>query len=132
MSKLYGILIVLLLIYGGYKLILYWDKVSREKDNPKVELTGDVLPGMASKLTQSYQQAVKGGAPVIKKWLEQNANSPDLQDPRKAWIQLDYVVLLGREGQFAEAKRLFAEVKARVEASSPVFPRIQKLAATYN
>lgn len=132
MSKLYGILIVLLLIYGGYKLILYWDKVSREKDNPKVELTGDALPGMASKLTPSYQLAVKGGAPVIKKWLEQNANSPDLQDPRKAWIQLDYVVLLGREGQLAEAKRLFAEVKARVEASSPVYPRIQKLAATYN
>lgn len=132
MSKLYGFLIVLLLIYGGYKLILYWDKVSREKDNPKVELTGDALPGMSSKLYQSYQQAVKGGSPVLRKWLEQNANNPDLQDPRKAWIQLDFVVMLGREGQLAEAKRLFSEVKARLEASSPVYPRVQKLAATYN
>ena len=131
MSKLYGVLIVLALLYGGYKLVLYWDKVSQEKDNPKVELTGDVLPGLASKLSSSYQQAVKGGAPALKKWLAENAASPDLQDPSKAWIQLDYVVMLGREGQLAEAKRLFAEVKARLDSSSPVFPRVQKLAATY-
>ena len=131
MSKLFGVLIVLALIFGGYKLFLYWDQVSREKDNPKVELTGDALKGLGSPISQSYQKAVQGGAPALKKWLDENAASPDLQDPRKAWIQLDYVVMVARENP-AEAKRVFAQVKARVDSSSPVFPRLKKLAATYD
>ena len=131
MSKLLGVLIVLALIFGGWKLFLYWDQVSREQDHPKVELTGDALPGLASKKIQSYQKAVQGGAPAFKKWLDENAGSPDLQDPRQAWIQLDYVVMVARENP-AEAKRVFAQVKARVDVSSPVMPRVKKLAPTYD
>ena len=130
MSKLIGVLIILLLIFGGYKLFRYWDQVSREQDHPKVELTGELLKGLGSPLAQSYQQISKAGAPALKKWLDENAASPDLQDPRKAWIQLDYVVMVARENP-AEAKRVFAQVKARVDASSPVAPRLKKLAPTY-
>jgi len=53
-----------------------------------------------------------------------------VQDPRKAWIELDYCVMVAREDP-AEAKRVFRDVKARTAASSPVWPRIQKLQKTY-
>jgi hypothetical protein len=53
-----------------------------------------------------------------------------IQDPRKAWIELDYVVQLSSKDP-KEAKEIFSQVKARTPPQSPVYPRIQKLAQTY-
>jgi hypothetical protein len=53
-----------------------------------------------------------------------------VQDPRKAWIELDYCVLVSHE-DLPEARRVFAEVKARTPESSPVWPRIKDLQKVY-
>jgi len=53
-----------------------------------------------------------------------------VQDPRKAWIQLDYVLLLTRQNP-QEAKRVFNEVKDRTLPNSPVWPRIQSMEKSY-
>jgi hypothetical protein len=53
-----------------------------------------------------------------------------VQDPRKAWIELDYCIAVAREDP-AEAKRAFASVKNRTPQSSPVWPRIKQLEKTY-
>jgi hypothetical protein len=58
------------------------------------------------------------------------AHGNSVQDPRKAWIQLDYCVLISREDP-AEARRIFAEVKGRLQPSSPVWARIKRLEKTY-
>ena len=51
-------------------------------------------------------------------------------DPRRAWIQLDYVVEVSREDP-SEAKRVFKNVKDRTPPSSPVYSRIKSLEKTY-
>ena len=53
-----------------------------------------------------------------------------VQDPRKAWIELDYCVLVSRE-DLSEARRVFAEVKKRTPPSSPVWPRVKDLEKVY-
>jgi hypothetical protein len=52
------------------------------------------------------------------------------RNPSKAWIELDYCTLIAREDP-AEARRLFAAVKERTPASSPVWDRVKKLEKTY-
>ena len=72
--------------------------------------------------------AIRTGYYITSSWLK--AYGSKVQDPRKAWIQLDYVLLITRDN-IGEAKRIFAEVKARTPKNSPVWPRIQQLEKTY-
>ena len=60
----------------------------------------------------------------MKNWLKTHSQS--VEDPRKAWIELDYCVAVAREDP-AEARRVFATVKERTPPSSPVWPRIKQL-----
>ena len=83
---------------------------------------------MPQQLQASLQAAQKQGASALRGWLKSYAKI--VQDPRKAWIELDYCVLIAREDP-AEAKRIFAGVKERTPATSPVFPRIKQLEKTY-
>jgi hypothetical protein len=43
---------------------------------------------------------------------------------------LDYVVLVAKDDP-AEARRVFTRVKTRTSTTSPVYPRIESLAKTY-
>jgi hypothetical protein len=52
-----------------------------------------------------------------------------VEDPRKAWIELDYCVAVAREDP-AEARRVFAREGA-AGPSSPVWPRMKQLEKTY-
>ncbi len=65
---------------------------------------------------------------AFRKWLKTYDKA--LQDPRKAWIELDYCVAIAREDP-SEARRVFAEVKKRTPPSSPVWPRVKALEKTY-
>jgi hypothetical protein len=86
------------------------------------------LPGMVSQLEPSLQAAKNQGAAAMKNWLKTYGYA--IHDPRKAWIQLDYCLLLSRENP-AEARRLFAEIKNRTPETSPVWRRIKQLEKTY-
>jgi len=133
MTKLIAALLIIATIYGGWELFLYWEKVKNDEEiSQKKEaaamVLGDQLPGMSTKLDQSLQNARKQGAVGLRTWLKNNKQS--VEDPRKAWIELDYCVAVAREDT-AEAKRVFAAVKERTTPSSPVWPRIKQLEKTY-
>ncbi len=134
MTKAIAALMVVLVLYGGWQLFLYWDRVKNEEDVQRKEAAqagslGDQLPGLPQGLEFGLKNAKERGVETLGAWLKTYGGS--VQDPRKAWIELDYVMLLSREHP-AEARRLFASVKARVKESSPVYPRIKQLEKTYD
>jgi hypothetical protein len=83
---------------------------------------------MPDDLRKSYDIAKGNGPVALGKWLKSVGDRVD--DPRRAWIELDYVVGIAQEDP-QEAKRVFAEVKGRIPETSPVYPRVKALEKTY-
>jgi hypothetical protein len=133
MTKVIAAFIIIIVLWGGWELFLYWDKVSHEEETKQKQdaaamVIGDQLPGLPYQLETSLQNARKKGAIGLKTWLKTNDRS--VEDPRKAWIELDYCVAVAREDP-SEAKRVFAQVKKRTPPSSPVWPRLKQLEKAY-
>jgi hypothetical protein len=134
MTKLIVIFIVIVCLFGGWQLFLYWDKVNHEEEVAKKQTeattvtSGTQLGGLSQPLEASLAAAQKQGAAALRNWLK--TYGPSLKDPRKAWIELDYCVLIAHEDP-SEARRIFAEVKNRLPETSPVYPRIKQLQSTY-
>jgi hypothetical protein len=133
MSKVIGVIILVVVIYGGYELWELWDKYNTGQDLKEQEAKqGQIIPeqlaGMPGGLEQTYQMAQKNGATGVRNWLK--AYGARVNDPRRAWIELDYVVLIAREDP-VEAKKVFADVKSRTPEDSPVHRRIKELEKTY-
>ncbi len=133
MTKLIAALIIIAAIYGGWELFLYYEKVKNEDETQQKQAAaamaiGDQLPGLPEKLEASLQAARKQGAAGLRNWLKQHGQS--VEDPRKAWIELDFCVAVAREDT-AEARRVFAKVKERIGPASPVWPRMKELEKTY-
>lgn len=132
-TKLIGALVIALVLFGGWGLYKYWQtfedqKQAEAKEAVAKQVTPEQLPGMPYELQASLDAAKKAGPTAMGNWLRAYGRS--LQDPRKAWIELDYCVMVARDNP-AEARRIFAEVKERTSASSPVWPRIQELQKSY-
>ncbi|EEF62656.1 hypothetical protein [Pedosphaera parvula] len=122
-------LIVIAVLFGGYQVWEYWDKVSHdrdvaEKDAAAHKIVPEQLAGMPTGLQPTYQAAQKGGAAGIRSWLR--IYGAKVQDPRKAWIELDYAVAISREDP-VEAKKVYAEVKNRIPENSEVSGRVKEL-----
>jgi hypothetical protein len=133
MTKLIAALLIVAALFGAWELFLYWEKVKNDEEtNQKKEaaamVLGNQLPGMSPTLDASLEAARKQGAAGLKNWLKTHNQS--VEDPRKAWIELDYCMAVARENTL-EAKRVFAAVKERTPPSSPVWPRIKQLENTY-
>ena len=129
MTKMISIFIVVLVLFGGWHLFLYWEKVKNQEETAKKDaaaavVLGDQLQGMPPGLDQSLVAAQRGGATGLRNWLK--AYGAKVQDPRKAWIELDLCVAIRRDSP-AEAREIFARVKKRVAPPSPVFPRMKDL-----
>jgi hypothetical protein len=133
MTKLIAAVLIVAALYGAWEFFLYWEKVkneeeTRQKQDAAATVMGDQLPGLSSQLEPSLQAARKRGAAGLRNWLKTYGKS--VEDPRKAWIELDFCVAVARDDT-AEAKRVFAEVKERIGPSSPVWPRLKQLEKTY-
>jgi len=133
MTKLIAAVIIIAALYGGCELFLYWEKVKNEEETQQKQAAasmaiGDQLPGLPYQLDASLQAARKRGAAGLRNWLK--AHSQSVEDPRKAWIELDFCVAVAREDP-AEARRVFAKVKERIGPASPVWPRMKELEKTY-
>jgi hypothetical protein len=133
MTKVIATLIVVAALVGGWELLKYWERVKdedefKQKQNAAAMVIGDQLPGLPWQLETSLQNARKQGATGLRNWLK--AHSQSVEDPRKAWIELDYCIAVARQDT-AEAKRVFAKVKERTPPSSPVWPRIKQLEKAY-
>lgn len=134
MSKVIGIVIFLILGFGGIRFAAYYKEVNRKVDeqnnrwNEPVSQAAIVDPGMPETLEPSLEAAQSKGAAELKKWLDQYRSY--VKEPRISEIELDYVQLVGRSNP-PEARRAFAAVKARNASDSLVAERISKLAKTY-
>jgi hypothetical protein len=132
MTKLIWAFIIIVVIFCGWQLFQYWEKVDNEEQIRKKEAAAvfnpAALPGLPSQLDQSYQHALQQGNAAMRDWLK--TYGPSLQDPRKAWIELDFCVAITREDP-AEARRLFKAVKERTPPSSPIQPRLKQLEKSY-
>jgi hypothetical protein len=133
MTKLIAVLIIVAACWGVWELFLYWEKVKNEEETKQKQdasalVVGDSLPGLPYQLEQSLRDAKAKGAPGLRAWLK--AHGQSVEDPRKAWIELDYCVAVAREDP-AEARQVFASVKERIGSASPVYPRLKQLEKTY-
>jgi len=135
MTKLIAILIIIAALFVGWQLFVYWDKVSHEEETARKQVaatvitSGTQLQGLPQQLEASLEAAQKQGAAGLRNWLKMYDRS--VVDPRRAWIQLDYVVEVAREDP-SEARRVFKQVKDRLPPSSPVWPRVKQLEKTYD
>lgn len=132
MTRLISALILALALLGGWGLYRYWENMQNSNDVAREAVARAVmpeqLPGMPAEWEPPLQAAEQQGPSALRKWLKTYGSY--VQDPRKAWIELDYCVLIARESP-NEAKQIFAEVKQRTSSSSPVWPRIHDLEKTY-
>jgi len=133
MTKLIAAVIIIAVLYGGWNVFLYWDKVKNEEETQKKEAAANVvvperLNGLPQSLEPALQAAQKDGAAGLRNFLK--SYDRVLQDPRKAWIQMDYCVAVARDDP-AEARHVFAEVKDRTPPTSPVWPRMKQLENAY-
>jgi len=133
MTKVIAIAVIVLLLYGGWNFFLYWERVKNEKEEEAQQVAAAVvvpeqLPGLPGYLEPTLRVAEQQGPAALRAWLK--TNGPAIQDPRKAWIELDYCVMVVRDDP-SEARRVFADVRDRTPPSSPVWPRIKQLQPGY-
>jgi hypothetical protein len=135
MKALIAIFIALVGVYLFMELVGFYRRTAGpEGSQPSTSSsevhtpTGDTLPGLPPFLETSLAQAQQQGAEELGKWLK--AWSKQVQDPRLAWIELDYVVLLNLKDHKAARER-FQQIKARTPPGTPVYDRIQKLDSAY-
>ncbi len=132
-TKLIGGLIVAGILFVGWSLYKYWEtfqdqKAAEEKAIAARTVKPDQLPGMPYELQGSLELARRQGPKAMQQWLKSNARI--LQDPRKAWLELDLCGMMYRSDP-QEAKRIFQEVQSRTPQNSPVWHRVQEMRNTY-
>ncbi len=138
MNKLIGILLIAGALWGLWALRDYYLETKRantgaygksdDRGDGPVEFDPRTLNGLHYTLEDPLAKAKQSGSDGLKKFINQYRAA--IHDPRLAWIQLDYVVLVASKDP-AEARAVFAEVKKRTPTNSPVYPRIEKLSKVY-
>ncbi|HEX3721065.1 MAG TPA: hypothetical protein VH595_24205 [Verrucomicrobiae bacterium] len=132
MKFLIALVIIVGLALGAWQLNNYWGNF---KSTPtaapqtQAQVPDDQLPGMPASLQPALDAARQRGAPGLKDFLTTYGNS--ISDPRRAAIELDYVVLVAPSSA-TEARRVFAKVKGRLQSDSPVYSRMKQLEKTYD
>jgi hypothetical protein len=135
MKVLIGVLIALVVGIGGYKLFQHWEAVNErrgleEKAARGADINPDQLPGLPWQLVQKLRDAKQAGPASVKNFIEYCKRVPDVKDPRLAWIELDYVVMITSTDP-VEAKKIFHAVKQRTPEDSPIQPRLKAMAKNY-
>ena len=137
-------LIIAAFIFGIYlaarSLLVEYKDVQRKSGQEEVAAPAPITPaggpvaepvyfeGMPEQLEPSLQAAEAQGPATLKKWLDLNRRH--LRDPRLGAIELDYAVAVSRNNP-AEARQIYQAVKARTPSTSPLQPRLKRLAKTY-
>jgi hypothetical protein len=135
MKPLISILIVLAVAIGGYKMYEHWESVKErrsleEKAARGADINPDNLPGLPHQLVYKVKENQQAGPEAFKRFIDSCKRFPDVKDPRLAWMELDYVVMISGTDP-VEAKKIFHDVKKRTPEDSPIYPRIKALAKTY-
>jgi hypothetical protein len=129
---LIALVIVVGLSVGAWQFYNYWghykpkDTTSARQRPP--EIPDDQLEGLPPTLQPALNAARERGATGLKDFLGAYGNT--INDPRLAAIELDYAVLVAASNP-TEARRVYAKVKARLQANSPAYDRMKRLEKTY-
>lgn len=134
-SKFIGALVVVLAIWVGWMVYEYWTTTKNEQDRPQAPkkakvLTAYELGQLPYKLEEELSAAQQEGAAGLKRFLDKYDKSPALKDPRKAWIQLDYVLAVSMKDP-GEARKVFRDVRNRIGPDSIVYERVKKMQPNY-
>ena len=132
MKFVIAVVIILGLALGAMQLNDYWGTfkhkdTSSARERPP-EIPDDQLAGMPPSLQPALDAARQRGASGLRDFLTTYGNT--ISDPRRAAIELDYVVLVAPSNP-SEARRVFAKVKGRLQSNSPVYDRLKQLEKTY-
>lgn len=134
MKILISILIVLGVIFTGWKLVEYWGQVETEEARKEEQANAKINPSRLEGLSKEYERkmnnARKKGSNTFKDWIDQAKSAGILKDPRLAWVELDYVVMIIGEDP-VKAKKIYLDVKKRLSEDSPVYPRLKSLSETF-
>lgn len=132
---LIGLLVAVVVVVGVWQIYELGRRSAATEDGTRSRNGGSTrvvesknLRGLPPGLEPSLRAAKSQGPATLKLWLDQYGRL--VADPRLADIELDYVVMVARQNP-AEAKRVFARVRQRVDEYSPVYPRLERLARTY-
>jgi hypothetical protein len=135
MKVLVNILIALAVAFVGFKLFVHWDKAKEKRVQDERAATGadinpEQLPGLPWQLASKVREAQQAGPAAFKRFIDYCKQHPETKDPRLAWLELDYVVMITASDPI-EAKKLFHAIKKRTPADSPIYPRIRMLEKNY-
>ncbi len=133
MKFLIGLVIVVGLSLGAWQILQFWNKAQEPPraavaPGPETVSNGEQLPGLPPKLQPVLEAAQQRGAAGLRDFLA--GHGKNVADPRLAWIELDYVLVVAQSDP-AEARKVFAQVKARLQPDSPVYGRMKQLEKTY-
>ena len=134
MRPLLVVLIIAALAFVAWRLYDYYGAVNKEgaseQNTTPAQINPERLPGLPSQLETRLREAQAAGPAAFRTFIDWIKQYPEVKDPRLAWIELDYVVMLSPSDPVA-AKKLFAEIKKRTPPDSPIMPRIRSLEKTY-
>ena len=130
MKAIITILIVVGLFYAARNMIGKYDEITKKGRGEITAAPTAPLPlqGLPDRFEPALAEAQRQGPQALNTFLTRYRSS--IQDPRLGDIELDYVIAISRSN-LSEARRVFAEVQARTPASSPLFPRVKRIANTY-
>src|SRR5687767_7988424 len=106
MSKVIGLLIIAAVGLLGYVLYNYYQTMEEDKKSKKpveTEINVWELGQMPRGFEESLKQAESLGTKAFGDWVK--THGPHVPEPRRSWIELDYVVMIATEKP-AEAKKL--------------------------
>jgi hypothetical protein len=142
MTRLITIGLVIIGLWIGWIIYQQWEKTNSTQGETQQQVEAEArraaaafdprsLSGLPDKLEDSLQTAKDHGAKALGQWLDFYADKEKVvQDPRLAWIQLDYAVMLAPDDP-AKAKQIYGDVHDRIPPTSPVYPRIKELEKTF-
>jgi hypothetical protein len=134
MTRFIAIGLTIIVLWVGWKIYDQWKSIKSE--HPRTAATETInprnLPGipdtMKDALENSLDKAQRHGATGLREWLKIYRQC--VEDPRLAWIELDYCVLVARENP-VEARKIFHDINERTPPTSPLYPRLKQLEKTY-
>ena len=92
MTKLIAALIIVAVLYGGWDLFMYWEKVrdeeeAKQKQDAAAMVTGDQLPGLPYQLKQSWRSRRSTALPACENWLKTHGQAVRTRArPGSSWI----------------------------------------------
>lgn len=131
LKQILTVIFIAIAIYVGIKCSNYFQRRMQEAqqkaEGPPRYAPGK-LPGLAAELEPAYEDAKKRGLEGLREFLGRHRS--EIEDPRLADIQMDYAVLAGRTNP-AEARRVLADIRPRLAATSRAYKRFEQLEKVY-